>query len=84
MMSSFKDKVVIVTGGSSGIGLSTAIQFANLGASVLITGRRADALVEAARQHPNIEGVIADVSKPEDASRRFPKLSKGGGRAMGG
>jgi NAD(P)-dependent dehydrogenase (short-subunit alcohol dehydrogenase family) len=80
MMSSFKDKVVIVTGGSSGIGLSTAIQFANLGASVLITGRRADALVEAARQHPNIEGVIADVSKPEDASRTISKAIEGWGR----
>ncbi len=36
----FKNKVVLVTGATSGIGKTTAIEFARAGASVVITGRR--------------------------------------------
>ena len=32
----FKDKVVLITGGSRGIGRSTAIKFAQLGAKVIV------------------------------------------------
>jgi len=38
-MSRFKDKVVLITGGSTGIGLATAQAFAKEGAKVAITGR---------------------------------------------
>ncbi|MES2151662.1 MAG: SDR family oxidoreductase [Pseudomonadota bacterium] len=38
-MHRFTNKTVLVTGGNSGIGLATAIQFANEGARVVITGR---------------------------------------------
>lgn len=38
-MQRFENKTVLVTGGNSGIGLATAIQFANEGARVVITGR---------------------------------------------
>ncbi|HEX3661706.1 MAG TPA: SDR family oxidoreductase [Acidobacteriaceae bacterium] len=79
-MTSFEDKVVIVTGGSSGIGLSAAIQFANLGAFVLITGRRAEALAEAGNRHPNIEAMIADLSRAEDAFRTISRSIERWGR----
>ena len=45
----FTDKVIIVTGGSSGMGKSMAKKFADEGAQVIITGRDADRL-EAARE----------------------------------
>jgi NAD(P)-dependent dehydrogenase (short-subunit alcohol dehydrogenase family) len=44
------DRTVLVTGGGSGLGLSMARRFADLGARVAITGRNAERLDEAAAQ----------------------------------
>jgi len=41
-MKTFENKVVIVTGGSSGIGAAAALQFARGGAKVVIAARRSD------------------------------------------
>ncbi len=79
-MISFKDRVVIVTGGSSGIGRAAALQFATFGARVLITGRQAASLDEAAKDHPNIEAMVADTARPEDASRTVSKAIERWGR----
>ena len=49
MTGRFENQVVVVTGGTSGIGLATATAFAREGASVFITGRRREALDAAAR-----------------------------------
>lgn len=68
-----KDKVVVITGGSSGIGKALAEVFAKNGSKVLITGRNNDDLL--ATQHDlkvnGLELAIfqADVSKEEDNKR---------------
>jgi NAD(P)-dependent dehydrogenase (short-subunit alcohol dehydrogenase family) len=56
-MNRFADKTVLVTGGSSGIGLAAAKAYAAEGARVVITGRDAAALAQAAASIGN--GTIA-------------------------
>ncbi|SHH61540.1 SDR family oxidoreductase [Massilia sp. CF038] len=48
-MKRFENKTILVTGGNSGIGLSTALAFAREGARVIITGRD-QATLDAARE----------------------------------
>ena len=66
-MSALHEKVVIVTGGSSGIGRAAALSFAGKGAKVVITARRAEPLEAAAADHSNIVGLVADAAAPDDA-----------------
>jgi len=49
-MSDLKDKIVLVTGASSGIGAGTAIHFASLGARLSLVGRNKQRLDEVAQK----------------------------------
>jgi NAD(P)-dependent dehydrogenase (short-subunit alcohol dehydrogenase family) len=80
IMSTLDNKIVVVTGGSSGIGRAAALGFARQGAKVLITGRRPALLEEVAADHPNIVGFAADVAEPEDAARTIAKAVDTWGR----
>ncbi len=44
IMKKLENKVAVITGGNSGIGLATAKKFYREGAQVIITGRRKEAL----------------------------------------
>jgi NAD(P)-dependent dehydrogenase (short-subunit alcohol dehydrogenase family) len=63
-------KVVLITGGNSGIGLESAKLFANEGAQVILTGRRSDAVDEAVRLtgHDAI-GFVGDIANLDDHDR---------------
>jgi short-subunit dehydrogenase len=65
-----KDKVVIITGGSSGIGKALAAEFGHRGSRLLITGRDGDtldqAVAELRQQGIDVVGFRADVSREED------------------
>lgn len=58
----FLSKNVVITGGTTGIGLATAKAFIKAGATVWITGRKADNLQKAAEEigSPNLKTVVAD------------------------
>ena len=61
---------VLVTGGSSGIGLSIAKTLAGAGARVAITGRDQQRLTEAANEF-GAHAIQGDVSKPADVQRTY-------------
>lgn len=63
-----KDKIVLITGSTDGIGKETALQLAQLGATVIVHGRsteRCQATRDDIRQatgNPNVDCVVADLS----------------------
>ena len=72
MTDRFDNKVVVVTGGTSGIGLATAKAFAGEGAAVFITGRRQDALDAALQQlGGRVTGVRGDMADLADIDRLY-------------
>jgi len=77
MSGKFENKVVVVTGGTSGIGLATAKHFAAEGASVFITGRRQKELDAAVKMiGGRVSGVRADTSKLADIDRLYDALQQ--------
>ncbi|MEM9390508.1 MAG: SDR family NAD(P)-dependent oxidoreductase, partial [Bacteroidota bacterium] len=65
-----KDKVVVITGGSSGIGKALAEEFGSKGSKIVITGRNKQALEgaenELAQKGITIAGFQADASSEDD------------------
>ena len=78
-MEAFKDKVVVVTGGNSGIGYATAKAFAAQGARVVITGRRREALDKAASE-TGASAFVADQSRLQDIDRLVSTIEEGYGK----
>jgi NAD(P)-dependent dehydrogenase (short-subunit alcohol dehydrogenase family) len=76
----FRDKVALVTGGSSGIGLATARLLASEGASVMICGRDAGRLAAARRQLEGLAGTVAgtrcDVSREEEVEQLLAEIER--------
>jgi NAD(P)-dependent dehydrogenase (short-subunit alcohol dehydrogenase family) len=64
----FENKVVLITGGTRGIGFATAKLFAREGARAVIVGREEDQTTEAAREVPG-RGEAGDVSRATDCER---------------
>jgi NAD(P)-dependent dehydrogenase (short-subunit alcohol dehydrogenase family) len=67
-----KDKKVVVVGGSSGIGLSTAELAKREGADVVISSRNAERL-DAAAKSLNATAIAADVTSDESVAELFAK-----------
>jgi short-subunit dehydrogenase len=76
-----KDKVVVITGGSSGIGKETAIHLSRLGAKVILVARSRERLVQVQdaimaipMESPLI--VACDITSEEDVSRMAARVGE--------
>jgi len=77
MAERFKNKVAVITGGNSGIGLATAKKLVAEGAYVFITGRKQDALDKAKEEiGKNTMPIRADSTRREDMENVFNIVGK--------
>ena len=80
-MGTLEEKIALITGGNSGIGLATAKQFVNEGAYVFITGRREAELARVVKQiGKNVTAVQGDVSNLSDLDRLFVQIKRNKGK----
>jgi uncharacterized oxidoreductase len=67
-------RVILVTGGATGIGLELARQLKARENDVLICGRRSDAIAAAQRKIPGLRGLTCDLGREEGLSRLMEYL----------
>lgn len=81
MSKKFANKVVVITGGSEGIGLATARLFSEEGAHVYVTARRQAQLEVAVQKigHGAV-GVQGDVADPASLDRLYKRIREEHGR----
>jgi len=80
MSKSLNEKIALVTGGTSGIGLATAKELAQQGARVFITGRRQAELDAAVSEIGSAAtGIRADASVLSDLDAVYAQISKSAG-----
>jgi NAD(P)-dependent dehydrogenase (short-subunit alcohol dehydrogenase family) len=80
MARKLEGKIAVVTGGTSGIGLATAKQFAAEGAHVFVTGRRKAELDAAVAVIGNATGFQVDSGKLADLDKLFAQVKESKGR----
>jgi NAD(P)-dependent dehydrogenase (short-subunit alcohol dehydrogenase family) len=76
----FTDKIVLVLGGNSGIGLAACIAFAAEGATVFLTGRDQPSLDAAAAAIPGATAQRSDMAAPESLAPMLTLIRERHGR----
>ena len=71
-----KGSTVLITGGTSGIGLELVKQLYGQSADIIITGRNLDGLNDVKDRFPNIHAFQSDVSKSDDIQQLYGKVTR--------
>jgi NAD(P)-dependent dehydrogenase (short-subunit alcohol dehydrogenase family) len=80
-MRRFTNKIVVITGGTSGIGLAAAKQFIKEGAKVVVTGRSPQSVGDAQNEiGANGVAIAADVTKSDELDTMFQQVREKYGR----
>jgi len=76
-MAKLTGKIAVITGGNSGIGLATAKLFRAEGATVVITGRRKDAVAAAVKEiGGDTTGIVSDTGKLNEIQTLYEELKQ--------
>jgi len=76
-----QNKVALITGGNSGIGLASAKLFQKEGAKVIITGRRQEVVQAAAKEiGGDTTGITSDTSKMADIDKLYQEIKNTHGK----
>jgi uncharacterized oxidoreductase len=59
-----RNRTILITGGSAGIGLAFALKFVELGNQVIVTGRRQSVLDDVQAKYPKLHTIQSDVADP--------------------
>jgi len=70
-----RNSTVLITGGTSGIGLELVKQLTEQGANILITGRHADALKKTKAMFPKVHTFQSDVGSLPDIQQLYREVS---------
>jgi short-subunit dehydrogenase len=73
-----KNKTILLTGGSAGIGLEATKQFLKIGAKVIITGRNQEKLDNAKKLYTSLIVIKSDTSIEEDAISLYKQIEQSG------
>lgn len=73
-----KGKTVLITGGSSGIGLESIKHFLAEGMKVIICGRNGEKLQQAKSKFPSIATISCDITKEEDVNLLYQLVTSSG------
>ncbi len=80
-MGKLDGKIALITGGSTGIGLASALLFQKEGAQVIVTGRNPDAIAEAKKElRPGALALVSDTSKLADIAALMDQIRDSFGR----
>ena len=81
-MSIYKEKKILITGASAGIGYALSEELTKRGAEVIVTARRQDRLEELAKKIESAGGKVhifnEDLSLPESGKKLYDQIKSAG------